>query len=312
MGVGGVRPGMGVSLYVRVADSRGRVARGPGCRGNPRPGAHARALESQGGQSRLPGSRAGACLPTAIVRRRPWSQPNPMPFFYDPLYLLLTVPALLLSMWAQFKVQSTFKRYSQVGVRSGMTGAEAAAAVMRSGGVAGVGIERHQGFLSDHYDPTRRVLRLSPDVHDGRSVASIAVAAHEAGHSIQDKVGYMPLALRSKLVPLTNIGSRMWIFPFIAGAVLAGGQSALGPTLMMIGVAMFAAVVLFQLVTLPTEFDASNRAKMVLASSGIVTTQEEALGVSKVLSAAAMTYVAAAASSVMTLIYLILRTRDSR
>lgn len=233
-----------------------------------------------------------------------------MPFHFDPLYLLFTVPALIFSAWAQYKVTSTFKHFSQIGVRSGMTGAEAAEAVMRAGGVTGIGIERHQGFLSDHFDPKARMLRLSPDVHDGRSVSSIAVAAHEAGHAIQDKVGYLPLVLRSKLVPVTNIGSRLWFLPFFIGAILR--SSAMGPTLMMIGVAMFAAVVLFQLVTLPTEFDASNRAKLVLAQSGIVSTQEEALGVNKVLGAAAMTYVAAAAAGVMQLIYLVLRMRSSR
>jgi Zn-dependent membrane protease YugP len=236
-----------------------------------------------------------------------------MPYlFFDPLYLLLTVPALIFSIWAQFRVKSTFKRFSQVGVRSGMTGAEAAAAVMRAGGVSGVAIERHQGFLSDHYDPKARALRLSPEVHDGRSVSSIAVAAHEAGHSIQDAVGYGPLILRSKLVPIANIGSRLWILPFLVGSIMAGSQDVLGPQLMALGVVMFAAVVLFQLVTLPTEFDASNRAKVVLAQSGIVSTREEADGVNQVLGAAAMTYVAAAAASIMQLIYLILRMRGSR
>lgn len=234
-----------------------------------------------------------------------------MPFFdFSPLYLVMTVPALIFSMWAQYRVTSTFKRFSQMGVRSGMTGAQAAAAVMRAGGVSSVAIERHQGFLSDHYDPTARALRLSPDVYDGRSVSSIAVAAHEAGHAIQDHVGYGPLVLRSKLVPLTNLGNRLWFLPFLIGSVLAGGRNALGPQLMLVGVVMFAAVVLFQLVTLPTEIDASRRAKTVLAQSGIVSTQQEAQGVESVLRAAAMTYVAAAAAGVLQLIYLILRTQQ--
>jgi len=227
-------------------------------------------------------------------------------------YLLLTVPPLIFSLWAQYKVTSTFKHFSRVGVRSGMSGAEAAAAVMRAGGVSGIAIERHQGFLSDHYDPKARALRLSPEVYDGRSVSAIAVAAHEAGHSIQDAVGYAPLVLRSKLVPLANIGNRLWFLPFLIGAILAGSQSALGPQLMLLGVVLFAAVVVFQLVTLPTEFDASNRAKAVLAQAGIVTTQEEAAGVSKVLGAAAMTYVAAAAAGVLQLIHLILSMQRSR
>lgn len=230
--------------------------------------------------------------------------------FFDPLYLLLTAPALIFSVWAQWRVHSTFQKFSRVGVRSGMTGAEAAAAVMRAGDVQGVGIERHQGFLTDHYDPKAKMLRLSPDVYDGRSISSIAVAAHEAGHAIQDATGYAPLVIRSNLVPITNIGNRLWFWPFLAGIVLAGTGNVLGQTLMWVGIILFAAVVVFQLVTLPTEFNASNRAKAVLAQSGIVQTREEAEGVSNVLGAAAMTYVAAAAAAVLQLLYLILRARD--
>ena len=229
--------------------------------------------------------------------------------FFDPLYLILTLPFLAFSMYAQYKVKSTFQKYSQVGVRSGMTGAEAARAIIRASGMAGVGVERHQGFLSDHYDPRAKMLRLSPDVHDGRSIASIAVAAHEAGHSLQDAKGYGPLELRSRLVPLVSIGSRFWFLPFMAGLVLAGmsGMQGLGMGLAMLGVVLFAGTVLFQLVTLPTEFDASKRAKAVLASTGIVTTEDEARGVDKVLDAAAMTYVAALAASVAQMLYLVLR-----
>ena len=227
---------------------------------------------------------------------------------FDPLYLILTGIGLAFTMWAQFKVKSSFKKYAQVGVRSGMTGAEAAAAVCRAAGVQEITIERHQGFLSDHYDPRAKALRLSPDVYDGKSVSSIAVAAHEAGHSIQDKTGYAMLGLRSRLVPITNIGSRLYFWPFLAGMFLGG--AGLGKPLMMIGILLFAATVIFQLVTLPVEFDASRRAKAVLAETGIVSTQEEARGVDKVLDAAALTYVAAAAAAIMQLIYLILRARD--
>ncbi len=230
--------------------------------------------------------------------------------FFDPLYLLIMAPALALSAWAQFKVKSTFAHYAKIGVRSGMTGAQAAAAVVRAGNVPGVTIERHQGFLSDHYDPRNKSLRLSPEVHDGRSIASIAVAAHEAGHAIQDATGYAPLAIRSQLVPITNIGARLWIWPFIVGAVLGSQSGTLGNTLIWVGILLFSATVLFQIVTLPTEFNASNRAKAVLASTGIVSTQDEAEGVSKVLGAAAMTYVAAAIAQIVQLIYLILRARD--
>lgn len=223
---------------------------------------------------------------------------------FDPLYLLLTVPALIFSMWAQYKVKSTFKRYQKVGVSSGMTGAEAAAAVVRASGLGQVTIERHQGFLTDHYDPRGKVLRLSPEVYDGRSVSSVAVAAHEAGHSLQDAAGYFPLVVRSRLVPLTRLGSSIWIVPFLAGMFFQISG------LMWLGIAFFASTVVFQLVTLPTEFNASNRAKAVLASTGIVRTQEEAIGVSKVLDAAAMTYVAALVASLMQLLYLVLRARD--
>lgn len=238
-------------------------------------------------------------------------------FLTDPLYLVLTVLGLAITLWAQFRVKTTFARFQKVGVRAGMTGAEAAMAVARAGNAAGVRIERHQGFLSDHYDPRTRTLRLSPDVYDGRSVSSIAVAAHEAGHAIQHAVAYPALGFRSAMVPLANIGNTLWMLPFVIGMGMAGGQEAArgsgtGELLMSIGIFMFAAVVLFQLVTLPVEFDASRRAKAVLAQAGIVQTAEEARGVEKVLDAAAMTYVAAALAAVLQLVYLILRANQRR
>ena len=227
--------------------------------------------------------------------------------FFDSQSLILTLPALGFSLWAQWRVQSTFNRFASVGVRSGLTGAEAAEAVLRSAGVQGVRIERHQGFLTDHYDPLAKALRLSPHVYDGQSISAIAVAAHEAGHAIQDKVGYAPLVWRSALVPLCNLGSTLWFWPFLAGILLR--QLPLAPLLMWIGIGLFATVVVFQLVTLPTEFNASNRAKAVLASTGIVSTRDEADGVRKVLDAAALTYVAAAAAGVLQLLDLVLRQR---
>ena len=232
-----------------------------------------------------------------------------MPFFlFDPLYLVVTGIGLAITLWAQFKVKSNFARYSKVGVRAGISGAEAAAAVCRAAGVPGVRIERHQGFLSDHYDPRAKALRLSPDVYDGRSVASIAVAAHEAGHSIQDAQRYPLLAFRSSVVPIASIGSQLWPMPFFIGMFLSSG--ALGKPLMMLGILLFAGVVLFQLITLPVEFDASKRAKAVLAETGIVQSQEEAQGVSKVLDAAALTYVAAALAGLLQLVYLVLRAQS--
>lgn len=227
--------------------------------------------------------------------------------FFDLQYLVLTIPALLFSLWAQWRVQSTFHRFAQVGVRSGYSGAQAAQAVLQAAGVKGIRVERHEGFLTDHYDPLAKALRLSPQVYDGQSISSIAVAAHEAGHAIQDKVGYLPLVWRSALVPLCNVGNMLWFLPFMAGLLLR--QLSFAPLLIWTGIGLFAAVVVFQLITLPTEFNASNRAKAVLASTGIVSTQAEADGVKRVLDAAALTYVAAAAASVLQLIDLVLRQR---
>lgn len=233
-------------------------------------------------------------------------------FFFDPTYFIYVGPFLLLALYASWKVKSTFLKFSNVGVRSGMTGAQAAAAVARAGG-ADVTIERHAGFLSDHYDPTTKTLRLSPDVHDGRSVASIAVAAHEAGHAIQDVRSYAWLGIRSSLVPITKFGSMSWVWIFMIGLILSSQSrngSPVGNFLVDAGIVLFGATVLFQLVTLPVEFDASNRAKAVLAQTGIVSNEAEAEGVRKVLGAAAMTYVAAALTAIATLLYLISRRRD--
>lgn len=215
---------------------------------------------------------------------------------FDPKYWLIVGPTLAFGAWASWRVKSAFSRYSTIGVRTGMTGAEAAARIARAGG-ATVTIERVGGFLSDHYDPRSHTLRLSPQVYDGRSIASIAVAAHEAGHALQHSTGYAALQLRSNLVPLTMLGSNLWMWVFMAGMLMSY------PPLALAGIALLAVTVGFQLVTLPVEFNASARAKAVLATSGIVTTQEEAQGVEKVLSAAALTYVAGLLTAVATLIY---------
>ena len=226
--------------------------------------------------------------------------------FFDPLYFLIVGPTIALAIWASVRVKGTFLRFSNVGVRTGMTGAPAAAAVARAGG-AEVTIERHQGFLSDHYDPRSKTLRLSSAVFDGRSVSAIAVGAHEAGHAIQHARAYAWLGFRSQMVPVASVVSNLWIWIVMAGFFMQI------PMLVNIGIAMFAIVVVVQLITLPVEFDASNRAKAVLASSGIVSTQEEAQGVSKVLGAAAMTYVAAALTAIVTLLYYImLANRNNR
>lgn len=238
-------------------------------------------------------------------------------FYFDPLmmnpwFLMSTLIGVGLSVWAQRRVTSTFKRFSTVGVRTGMSGAEAAAAVCRAAGVEGVKIELTAGRLSDHYDPRDKTLRLSKEVFEGRSISSVAVAAHEAGHSIQDAEGYAPLGFRSSMVPVANLGSRAWYFVFLIGVFLQYSGNALGPTLMVVGIGLFALLVFFQLMTLPVEIDASRRAKLVLAQTGIVSTEEEVVGVNAVLDAAAMTYVAAAAASVLQLLALIMRMLASR
>ncbi len=232
--------------------------------------------------------------------------------YFDLPFLFVTLLGAGLSLWAQRRVKTTFAKFANVGVRSGMTGAEAARAVAVAGGAPDVTIERHGGFLSDHYDPRGRTLRLSPDVFDGRSISSIAVAAHEAGHAIQHANNYAWLGLRSNLVPAVGIGNRMWMWVLMGGGLLSVAQPVLGGGLMMLGVLLFGMVVLFQLVTLPVEFDASNRAKAVLAQTGIVQTQEEAQGVSEVLGAAAMTYVAAAAAAMMQFLVLLMRVAGNR
>jgi Zn-dependent membrane protease YugP len=220
--------------------------------------------------------------------------------FFDPLYLLFALPGVALSLWAQYRVKSTFNRFSKVAPQSGMTGAEAAAALIRERGVRGVRIEQTPGFLSDHYDPFHRVLRLSPDVYSGRSLAALGVAAHEAGHAIQHARAYGPLKFRSLLVKPAGIGSN-------AGVLLASiGVALQAASLTYLGIALFSAAVLFTLVTLPVEFDASKRAVVALEELRIVTPRE-ASGAREVLNAAAMTYVAGAITAVLQLLYFLMR-----
>jgi hypothetical protein len=227
-------------------------------------------------------------------------------FFYDPTFLLL-IPALIFAFWAQWKVQHTYRKYSQVPASNGLTGRDMAAAIMQRNGIGDVGIEEVPGALSDHYDPRVKMVRLSPINYEERSIASIAVAAHEVGHVLQHHQGYVPLSLRSAIAPIASFGS-MAAFPlfFIA---LFFGHGQLG-WLMDLGILFFSGAVLFQLVTLPVEFDASKRALVQLTQSGAVT-QEEVAGAKAVLDAAALTYVAAAAMAALQLLRLIL-IRDSR
>ncbi len=218
----------------------------------------------------------------------------------DPLYWIMMAPVLLLSIWASIKVKSTFNKYSRVATASGLTGAEVATQILRRNGLTNVSVTETSGFLSDHYDPTKRVVRLSPNVYRSNSISAIGVAAHETGHAVQHAKAYSPLVLRNTMVPIASIGSSMSWIVMIAGFILG----VMG--LVKVGIVLFSAVVLFQLVTLPVEFNASSRAKEMLASYGLVSRTELA-GVNRVLSAAAMTYVAAAASSIMTLLYFLLR-----
>ncbi len=240
-----------------------------------------------------------------------------MPYTYgiDWTYILLVLPAVIFSLWASASVNSTFKKYSQQRSLCGMTGADAARRVLDANGLQNVRIEHIAGELTDHYDPSANVIRLSDAVYDNPSTAAIGVAAHEAGHAIQHAVGYAPIKIRTAIVPLTNIGSKLSMPLILAGLLLAAvsGLGDLGYMLAMAGVICFSLCVVFQLVTLPTEFNASNRALAAIRDCGLLN-KEELAGSRKVLRAAAMTYVAALATAIMQLLRLIIivggRRRD--
>lgn len=225
--------------------------------------------------------------------------------FYDPTFLLL-IPAMLLAGYAQWKVRSTFNRFSQVATASGRTGAEVAAELLRRHGLAGVKIEPVGGMLADHYDPRTKTLRLSPEVYGSNSVAAVGVAAHECGHALQDAERYAPLVVRNAIVPVASIGTNAALILFMIGMFMSN------PWLMDLGILLFTGYIAFSLVTLPVEFDASRRAVQVLQGEGLVMPRE-ADGVRAVLNAAALTYVAAAAMALMQLLRLIVlrRVRDS-
>lgn len=224
---------------------------------------------------------------------------------FDPLYFLFLAPALILSLIATTKVKSTFAHYSRKAASSGLTGAQAANQMLNRAGVYDVKVTRTQGFLSDHYDPTSKTLRLSPDVYHSDSLAAIGVACHEAGHAIQHATHYGPLVWRTTLVPIAQIGSNFSYFFILGGLIFA--QSSFGMGLVKIGILLFSAAVLFSLVTLPVEWDASARAKQQMSAAGIITAYE-AKDASKVLNAAFLTYVAAAASALLTLLYYLVRS----
>ncbi len=221
--------------------------------------------------------------------------------FFDPLYLLFMLPGLILAGLASLFTTSTFNKYSNIASSSGMTGAEAARRLLETAGIYNVTIERVDGMLTDHYDPTSHTLRLSDNVYGSESLAAIGVACHEAGHAIQHATNYGPLAMRSALVPAANIGSNASYFILLLGFLF---QSQM---LMLLGIALFSMAVLFTLVTLPVEYNASSRAKELMVSSGIVS-RAEAASAGAVLNAAFMTYVASAVSALLTLLYYLIRS----
>jgi uncharacterized protein len=215
------------------------------------------------------------------------------------LYFLFSLPALILGLWAQSKVRSTFNKYSKVRNMLGMTGAEVARRILNANQLSNIQIEETNGFLSDHYDPGKKVLRLSPEIYRSNSVAAAGVAAHEAGHALQDQGGYAPLTLRTYMAPTVQIGS--WLGPiiFFLGMFIT---TPLGTNLAWIGLVLFAATAIFALVTLPVELDASRRAKSWLLDNGMIYPSEMA-GINSVLDAAAWTYVAAAIQALSTVMY---------
>jgi uncharacterized protein len=219
----------------------------------------------------------------------------------DPVWFVFLAPAMLLALWAQFRVKSAYAQASRIPAVSGYTGAQAADALLRAAGVSGVQIEPVQGFMADHYVPGQHVLRLSPEVYSGRSLAALGIAAHEAGHALQDARGYAPLAIRNGLVPLASVGSGFsWLIIFVGFMFHLMG-------VVLLGILAFSVVVLFQLVNLPVEYNASRRARLALVDAGLVSRDEDVV-VSRVLNAAALTYVAATVSSIMALLYFLFRS----
>lgn len=223
--------------------------------------------------------------------------------FFDPLYFLFIGPALLLGLWAQFRIKSTYAAAQKQAAP--ISGAAAARHILESAGIRDMPIEQVPGHLSDHYDPRAKVLRLSSEVYSSRSLAAVGIAAHEAGHALQDAKNYTPLTIRNAVVPAAGIGSNLGMLLFIIGLF------AQLPGLIWAGIALFSAVVFFQVVNLPVEFNASSRAKAQLVTLGIVPA-DQMVYVNRVLNAAALTYVAATLQAILTLLYLIMRAGNSR
>jgi hypothetical protein len=226
--------------------------------------------------------------------------------FFDPLWLLFAIPGLLLGLYAQAKLSSAYGKYSRIGVESGVSGAEAAREILDRAGLANVPVSEVPGRLTDHYDPSKRALFLSSDNFHGRSIAAVGVAAHEAGHALQHQAAYAPLNLRMAIVPVTQFASQAWAGILVLGWILG---SAIFYKFIWVAIAIYVIITFFQIVTLPVEFDASRRAKARLSDLGIVHPQESE-AVKQVLSAAALTYVAALIAAVMTLLRLLLMARN--
>ncbi|MFQ6617852.1 MAG: zinc metallopeptidase [Fidelibacterota bacterium] len=226
-----------------------------------------------------------------------------MPYFFFDSTMVVLIPAIILALYAQYKVKSVFSRYSGIRSSSGLTGYQIARELLAKNGIFDVEVEETRGVLSDHYDPRTATVRLSPEIYEGDSISSLGVAAHEVGHAIQHKLGYVPLKWRTSLFPVANIGSSMAIPFFIIGLFLSI------PVLMDIGIIFFTGAVLFQVITLPVEFNASNRALMQLEGIGFLRNTEVQMA-RKVLHAASLTYVAATAVAVAHLIRLLLLRRE--
>jgi hypothetical protein len=226
--------------------------------------------------------------------------------YFDPLYWLMIGAGMALSLWAQFRVKSAFAKYSRIGTSSGMTGAQVAQRILADNRISDVRIEPIAGAMTDHYDPRSRTLRLSEPVYQSQSMAAVGVAAHEVGHAIQHAQRYAPLGFRSAWVPVANFGSGLSMFVIMAALMTGGMATVLGSRLAWVGILLFATTTVFTLITLPVEFDASRRALATLERGGYLSPPELA-GARKVLSAAALTYVAAFVSSLLTLAYYAIR-----
>lgn len=225
---------------------------------------------------------------------------------FDPLYWLVIGVGMILSIWASMKTKGTFHKYSQFTTRARMTGADVAKSILRDANITDVKVEAVHGTLTDHYDPRSKTLRLSEAVYGSTSMSAAGVAAHEVGHAIQHAQGYAPLKFRSAWVPVANLGGGISMFVLIAAAMLGGAATAMGSNLALLGVALFATTTIFTMVTLPVEFDASKRALATLRRGGYLS-PDELTGAKKVLDAAAMTYVAAFVTSLLTLLYWAMR-----